>query len=217
MTLRLAGIGESQVADQLGEELLRATDPIVATYARERRRRRPDLGPGPARDRRRLADRRGAGRGHGRPPPGGLADHVWAEGDTTWPDAIGAALAEREQALAVVEVGTGGSLAALLGDRDWLRFSESLAADTRDGPRATTRPTGLEHLARRAAELGEAAVGIARPRPAARRRHGASRSSWSGRAGPIASGGWCSSAARTAGLRAALAAVHILLTAIRAH
>src|SRR5258706_2686649 len=33
-TLRLAGIGESQVADLLGEEMLRATDPIVATYAR---------------------------------------------------------------------------------------------------------------------------------------------------------------------------------------
>jgi len=33
-TLRLAGIGESQVADLLGEELLRAPDPIVATYAR---------------------------------------------------------------------------------------------------------------------------------------------------------------------------------------
>ncbi|HEY8439341.1 MAG TPA: molybdopterin-binding protein, partial [Candidatus Limnocylindrales bacterium] len=33
-TLRLAGIGESQVADLLGEPLLRATDPVVATYAR---------------------------------------------------------------------------------------------------------------------------------------------------------------------------------------
>ena len=33
-TLRLAGIGESQVADLLGEPLLRATNPIVATYAR---------------------------------------------------------------------------------------------------------------------------------------------------------------------------------------
>src|SRR5437773_978398 len=33
-TLRLAGIGESQVADLLGEGLLRAADPVVATYAR---------------------------------------------------------------------------------------------------------------------------------------------------------------------------------------
>ncbi len=33
-TLRLAGIGESAVADLLGEALLRASNPIVATYAR---------------------------------------------------------------------------------------------------------------------------------------------------------------------------------------
>src|SRR6188472_3387329 len=33
-TYRLAGIGESQVAERLGETILRATNPIVATYAR---------------------------------------------------------------------------------------------------------------------------------------------------------------------------------------
>ena len=33
-TFRLTGIGESAVADRLGEELLRAQNPIVATYAR---------------------------------------------------------------------------------------------------------------------------------------------------------------------------------------
>ena len=33
-TLRLHGIGESQVAEELGEALLRATNPVVATYAR---------------------------------------------------------------------------------------------------------------------------------------------------------------------------------------
>ena len=33
-TYRLAGIGESQVAELLGEPMLRATNPIVATYAR---------------------------------------------------------------------------------------------------------------------------------------------------------------------------------------
>ena len=33
-TYRLAGIGESQVADLLGDAFLRATNPIVATYAR---------------------------------------------------------------------------------------------------------------------------------------------------------------------------------------
>ena len=34
-TLRLTGIGESLVAERLGEPLLRATNPIVATYARQ--------------------------------------------------------------------------------------------------------------------------------------------------------------------------------------
>jgi molybdenum cofactor synthesis domain-containing protein len=33
-TLRMAGIGESQLADLLGEDLLRSADPVVATYAR---------------------------------------------------------------------------------------------------------------------------------------------------------------------------------------
>ena len=98
---RLAGIGESAVADILGEPLLRATNPIVATYARQ-----------DAVDVRVSASRLGR--------PGGrrelvdeaatdvrdlLADHVWAEGETTWSEAIGAALAERGWTLAGVEVG----------------------------------------------------------------------------------------------------------------
>src|SRR4051812_3803372 len=33
-TYRLAGVGESQVAELLGEEILRSTNPVVATYAR---------------------------------------------------------------------------------------------------------------------------------------------------------------------------------------
>ena len=33
-TYRLAGVGESQVAELLGEDLLRSTNPVVATYAR---------------------------------------------------------------------------------------------------------------------------------------------------------------------------------------
>ena len=33
-TYRLTGIGESQVADRLGEDLLRGANPVVATYAR---------------------------------------------------------------------------------------------------------------------------------------------------------------------------------------
>lgn len=168
-TLRLARIGESQVADMLGEELLRAPDPVVATYARSdavdvriSSRDAPDAGTA-------------GGGGNAAGAAGTAAErvaamtervlatlgaNVWAEGETTWPDAIGSALAERGQLLSVVELGTGGSLARLLGDRDWLRFAEALAADTATA-REHRSATGLEHLARRAAELGDAAVGIA--------------------------------------------------------
>src|SRR6187402_3053493 len=102
-TLRLAGIGESAVADLLGEPLLRATNPIVATYARAeavdvRVSARDDGAEGLVEA---TTDR----------VRGLLEKHVWAEGDTTWSDAIGAALAERDWTCSVVEVGTGGSFA----------------------------------------------------------------------------------------------------------
>src|SRR4029453_9394154 len=60
---------------------------------------------------------------------GVLGPYVWAEGDTTWSEAIGAALGERSWTCSVVEIGTGGSLATLLGDVPWLRLAETLAAD----------------------------------------------------------------------------------------
>ncbi len=221
ITLRLAGIGESQLADQLGEDLLRAADPIVATYARSDAvdvrissldRPAPPGSPdaagaaSTANERvAALADRLRAN----------LADHVWAEGDTTWADAVGAELAGRGQALAVLEVGTGGSLAALLGDRDWLSFSESLTADTRTA-RDHAAAAGLEHLARRAAELGEAAIGIG----VRARTRGADTAVSVVVIGP----GWVHRERRMVFLdgtngrtRAALAAAHILLLAIRDH
>jgi nicotinamide-nucleotide amidase len=213
-TLRLAGIGESQVADLLGEDLLRATDPIVATYARSDA---VDV---------RISSRDLAGGRAGSTAAervlamtervlGVLGKHVWAEGATTWPAAIGAALAVREQALAVVEVATGGSLATLLGDPDWLRFSESLAAGTATA-RAHGTSDGLEHLARRGAELGEAPIGIG----VRARARGADTAISVVVTGP----GWTHRERRMVFLggsngrtRAALGAAHILLTAIRAH
>jgi len=213
-TLRLAGIGESQVADLLGEALLRATDPIVATYARsdavDVRISARDVPGEPAATT--AAERVAAMTDRVLAQLGG---HVWAEGETTWPEAVGAALTERSQALAVVEVATGGSLAALLGDRPWLRFSESLAAETATA-RGHASGKALEHLARRGAELGEAEIGIAvRARP-----RGADTAISVVVAGP----GWVHRERRMVFLggsngriRAGLAAVHILLTAIRAH
>jgi hypothetical protein len=90
---------------------------------------------------------------------GHLGDHVWATGETTWSEALGARLGELGWTLAVVEIGTGGSLDALLGDEPWLRFDESIAPES---PAAASHgDEGLEAFARRARELGGADVGIA--------------------------------------------------------
>jgi competence/damage-inducible protein CinA-like protein len=214
-TLRLAGIGESQVADLLGEALLRAADPSVATYARVD-----------------AVDVRVSARDEVAPPPGSrtaaervadtvervlavLGDHVWAEGETTWAEALGASLGERGQTLSIVEVGTGGALAALLGDQDWVRFSELLAADTATA-RAHATASGLEHLARRAAELGESPIGVGvRARP----RDGDTALSM-----VVAGPGWLDRQRRlvflrgsTGRIRTGLAAAQVVLAAVRAH
>jgi nicotinamide-nucleotide amidase len=206
-TLRLAGIGESQLADLLGEALLRGDDPVVATYARADAVdiRISSRGDARAADRvAAMADRILAL----------VGDHVWADGETTWPDAVGSALDERGLSLAVVEVATGGSLATLLGDRPWLRLAEALAdrapaaASHRDAP-------GLEALARSGMQTGGASLGIAvRARP---------RGADTAVSVVVVGDGWVHRERRIAflggangRLRAALAAVHILLTAIRA-
>ncbi len=174
-TLRLAGIGESAVADLLGEALLRAPNPIVATYARAeavdvRISARPEgeaAGPGGSgpRSANALVEATAA---HVREL---LGSHIWAEGETTWADAIGAALTDRGWTLSCVEVATGGSFATLLGDRDWLRLAETLAADAPAaanhadsvdaGGDSPTSPTdGLEALAHNAKLVGGSDVGI---------------------------------------------------------
>lgn len=162
-TFRLAGIGESQVADLLGDQLLRGRNPEVATYARAEAvdvRISAVAEPGAA-----------AGRGGrsaaelvdeaARRVLELLGEHVWAEGETSWADAVGTALEARGRTLAVLEVGTGGSLATLLGDRPWLRLAEALAPDAPSAAGADD-----EALARRGLEAGGADVAIAvRARP----------------------------------------------------
>ncbi len=171
-TYRLTGIGESQVADTLGEALLRAPNPIVATYARVEAVdvRISAVGDG-IRSAETMVDAAAA------TVLERLADHVWATGETTWSQAIGTALEARGWTLGVVEIGTGGSVSTLLGDVPWLRFDEALAADA---PAATAHPGGLDDgaddaveddlppVAARARELGGAEVGLAvRARPRA--------------------------------------------------
>jgi nicotinamide-nucleotide amidase len=122
-TYRLTGIGESAVAALLGEKLLRAENPVVATYAR--------------------ADavdvRISAAAGEGR-SPAQLADeattavlaavgkYVWGHDDDTWPTVLGRSLEKLGWDAALVEIGTGGSAARLLGEAPWLKATRSIAA-----------------------------------------------------------------------------------------
>ena len=123
-TFRLTGIGESQVAEVLGETLLRATNPIVATYARVE-----------------AVDVRISATGEDDEAATALADaaertvmaavgaHVWATGETTWSEAIGARLGTLGWTLSIVEIATGGSVGSLFGDVPWVRFCEVIAPD----------------------------------------------------------------------------------------
>ncbi len=160
-TYRLTGIGESQVAEILGETLLRATNPVVATYARVEA---VDVRISAVTDASESAEAlvaRAAGT-----VLGYLSSYVWATGDTTWADAIGARLAELGWTLGAVEIGTGGSVAALFADAPWLRFDEAISPDA---PVATAHGVPDDDLlpfARRARDLGGAEVGVAvRARP----------------------------------------------------
>ena len=118
-TLRLTGIGESLVAEQLGEPLLRRANPVVATYARQeavdiRISARSEGG----RSARELADDAEA------EVHASLGAYIWARGDTTWSGALAEALAAHGWTLATVEAGTDGALVTLLRGLDVVRRSE---------------------------------------------------------------------------------------------
>ncbi len=119
-TLRLTGIGESALAELIGESTLRTVNPQVATYVR------PD-----AVDLRISA----VGEAGGRPAlrmvtetvaelMPRIAEYVFARGDESWPEAIGRRLVART--VSAVEIGTDGQLGAYLGGAAWLIFSETL-------------------------------------------------------------------------------------------
>ena len=168
-TLRLTGIGESQVADRLGEAILRATNPIVATYARadavDVRISAVDAEDG-ANAASLVDEAEGA-------VLEAVGEFVWARGSTSWPEALDEALAARGWTLATTECGTGGSLAALLGELQALRAAavQGPAAgdpDEPDGPTTRRRVTGRSLIGRAAAarDAAGADVGMAvRARP----------------------------------------------------
>lgn len=149
-TLRLTGIGESALVGLIGEDVLRRTNPQVATYARADA---VDVVVYTEAD---------GGRSARELLEGALADlrskvgpYVFAEGEETWVDALRASLAGRT--LAVVEIGTAGQLTALLGDADFLTFAELL----RTGDDAHHAATELGHYAQRVRQVGHADLGVA--------------------------------------------------------
>jgi len=155
-TYRLTGIGESQVAEILGESMLRNANPEVATYARAE-----------AVDVRISAVSQGGPTGVTKAAEALVEDaaatvierlsaHIWAEGDQTWAGAIGARLAQRGWRLGLVELGTGGQVMSLFGDVDWIALAEARPDDgaIEDEPEATL--TDLAHAirGRAGAEVG---------------------------------------------------------------
>jgi nicotinamide-nucleotide amidase len=178
-TYRLMGIGESQVAEILGEELLRGKNPEVATYARAEA---VDVRISAVGD----TDAAGVARTAARLMEEvavivteRLGDHVWAAGGETWADAIGARLADRGWRLALAELGTRGQVTTLFGDVDWLALAEVRPDDHDDGgatltelARAIRERAGVEvGLAVRARERdGDTAVSVAVVTPASEHR-----------------------------------------------
>jgi nicotinamide-nucleotide amidase len=147
-TYRLAGIGESAVAALLGEELLRAENPTVATYARSdavdiRISAHAERGRSPQE----LVD------GAVDAVMATVGDHVWGRDDDTWPTVIGVHMATRGWTAALVEEGTGGSTIRLLGDAAWLASSRLLGPGDAEAPIAV--------LAEQARQVSGAHVGLA--------------------------------------------------------
>lgn len=158
-TYRLMGIGESAVADLLGDQVLRRPNPEVATYARVE-----------AVDVRVSAYGDGASsaedlvRGAELVVLDILGKHVWGHADETWAVAIGRRLAARGWTLSTVEIGTGGSLLTLLADQPWVRFGEMLAGPDVAGADAHVAQDDdhrLIALANRVRNVGGSDVGLA--------------------------------------------------------
>jgi nicotinamide-nucleotide amidase len=157
-TLRTYGIGESHVAELLGDALLRGRNPEVATYARA------DW----------LDIRVSAVDEHG---PDGTVAHpatellestvaairtelegfVRTEGDTSWADLVAAAAERAAVRFAVVETGTNGALGHLLGELPALARAVAIRPD--GAPDVAAWP--IEDEAAATARDGGVGVGLA--------------------------------------------------------
>ncbi|MGD0123406.1 MAG: molybdopterin-binding protein [Candidatus Limnocylindrales bacterium] len=149
-TYRLTGIGESAVAALLGERLLRAENPVVATYARaDAVDVRVSAVAGAGRSATQLVDEAAAA------VLTAVGRYVWGHDDDTWPAVLGRAMETHGWDAALVEVGTGGSAARLLGEAVWLKATRSMAAGDPGAGGA------LPALAEEACRASGAAVGLA--------------------------------------------------------
>ncbi len=148
-TLRLTGIGESQVAELLGEPLLRAANPIVATYARQeavdvRISARADAGRA-ARD----VVGRGRGRGARRRSASSSGGAATRRGRARWRRRSRRAAGRSRRP----RRGTGGALVGLLRGLEAVRRSEV----ARDPAGVETADAGPDDRARdEARDLAEA-------------------------------------------------------------
>jgi nicotinamide-nucleotide amidase len=150
-TFRLTGIGESQVAELLGDELLRRPNPEVATYARaEAVDVRVSAVGGPGGDAASLVAEASA------VIETRLAAHIWAQGAVTWGQAVGTRLDELGWRLATCELGLRGALIGVFGDVDWLARGEVLPADGSE-----TTADALVAEARRVRDAAGVEVGLA--------------------------------------------------------
>ena len=150
VTLRLTGIGESALADLIGEERLRRANPQMATYARVDA---VDLRISAVGDELIEAAALVAEAEAAVAPL--VAPYAFARGEETWIDALTARLGHRR--VAVVEIGTAGQVAALLASAPWFTFGETLATTS-----ALARAHhDLESFATRVREVGSAEIGVA--------------------------------------------------------
>lgn len=149
-TLRLTGVGESALVDLIGEDVLRAPRPQVATYARVDA---VDVvvsadGPDPSETEGLVEEMIESLRTR-------IGQYVFAEGDQTWADALATKLDGRT--LATVEMGTAGQLQALLGHAEFLTFGELV----RNPADVTAAATNLAHYAERVRDVGHSDIGLA--------------------------------------------------------
>jgi nicotinamide-nucleotide amidase len=153
-TFRLVGIGESAVAALLGERLLRAPNPVVATYAK------PDG-----------VDVRVSATAEGGRDPQEIAapaqeavltavgGHVWGRDGDTWPKVLGEKLAPRGWTVALAERGTDGATRRLLGDAPWLVAAD--AEPPAGAPETQSEVPSVARLATDVAHSAGASIGLA--------------------------------------------------------